>query len=101
MKLQYALAEQDRALWALMGIVTYETIDVMSTPQTSKPSEELGYWHSNGTGQAGFWAKYRPEVSDIRVPGIAHEASTAYMVLRPRGDRWMSWEDRMGSATSV
>ena len=87
MKLQYTLAEQDRQLWNLMDQATYEAIDVMSTPQTSQPSKpptsqpskELQYWHSDKTGQAGFWAKDKPEVSDIRVPGIVHEASTAYM----------------------
>ena len=80
-KLQYTITEQDRGLWNLMDKATYETIDVMSTPPTShqQPSAELEYWHSNQTGQAGFWAKERPEVSDIRVPGIVHEASTAYM----------------------
>ena len=85
MKLQYALAEQDRELWNLMDTATYETIEVMSTPPTSQPSEELEYWHSNKTGQAGFWAKERPEVSDIRVPGILHEASTAYAGAEAEG----------------
>ena len=78
MKLQYTLAEQDRKFWNFMDKATYDTIDVMSTASTSsQPKPE--YWHSNKTGQAGFWAKDRPEVSDIRVPGIVHEASTAYV----------------------
>ncbi len=80
MKLQYTTAEQDRELWNLMDEATYETIGVMSTPQSSsQPSEGLEYWHSNKNGQAGFWARGRPDVSDIRVPGIVHEASTAFM----------------------
>ena len=79
MKLQYTIVEQDRQLWDLMDKATYETIEVMSTPPNLQPSEGLEYWHSKKTGQAGFWAKKRPEVSDIRVPGIVHEASTAYM----------------------
>lgn len=68
-----------------MDKATYDTIDVMSTPATSQLSEDLEFWHSNKTGQAGFWGKDRPEVSDILVPGIVHEASTAYMGAEAEG----------------
>ena len=80
MKLQYTTAEQDRELWDLMDEATYETIGVMSTPPAnSQPSEKLEYWHSNESGQGGVWTKGRPKVSDIRVPGVVHEASTAFV----------------------
>ena len=68
-----------------MDAATYKTIDVMSTPRNSQRSKELESWHSNKTGQAGFWAQVRPEVSDIHVPGIVHEASTAYMGAEAEG----------------
>ena len=78
-KLQYTMLEQDRDLWDVMDKATYETIEVMSTPPKSQPSNGIEHWHSNKTGQGGYWAKNRPAVSDIRVPGIVHKASTAFV----------------------
>ena len=101
MKLQYAIAEQDRELWNLVDKATYDTIDVMSTPATSQLSEELEYSHSNKTDQAGFWGRDRPEVSDVLVPGIVHEASTAYMGAEAEVGSVDELGSRMGSATCV
>ena len=75
-----------------MDTATYETIEVTSAPPTSQPSEELECWHSNTTGQAALCAKDRPEVSDIRVPGIVQEASTAYTGAEAQG----VWVDELG-----
>ncbi|KAI9734346.1 MAG: hypothetical protein M1834_002452 [Cirrosporium novae-zelandiae] len=68
--LQYTLAPDDHKLWDLMDQATYQTIDVMAgTP------DQVEYWdETNHT-----WQMDRPEVADIRIPGVVHEASTAYV----------------------
>lgn len=43
-------------------------------------ADKLEFWHDDGTGSGnGIWKKTRPSTSEIRIPGIVHEASTLYM----------------------
>lgn len=71
MTLQYTLAKEDRQLWDLMDQATYETIETMSSGKVSN----IEYWDTTSQG----WIKKRPAVDTIRIPGIVHEASTAYV----------------------
>ena len=79
-KLQYTLAESDKRLWDTMDKATYETIEQMATlsPSTS-PSKVLEYWCSDDGGKTGYWSKKHPTTKEIRIPGIVHESSTAFM----------------------
>ncbi|OXV07770.1 hypothetical protein Egran_04466 [Elaphomyces granulatus] len=69
--LQYTLAKEDHKLWDLMDQATYETIETMSSGKVSN----IEYWDTTSQG----WIKKRPAVSTIRIPGIVHECSTAYV----------------------
>jgi hypothetical protein len=69
--LQYTLAKEDRQLWDLMDQATYETIETMSNGKVSN----IEYWDTTSQD----WIKKRPAVSTIRIPGIVHECSTAYV----------------------
>ena len=86
MKLQYTLVDSDRALWDTMDQATYQTIEQMSTPTSSSSlSSELEYWHSDKDGKSGFWAKDHPDLKTVRIPGIVHETSTAFMGSEAEG----------------
>ncbi|KAF9630228.1 2-keto-gluconate dehydrogenase [Lasiodiplodia theobromae] len=76
-KLQYTLTDADRKLWDLMDEATYQTIETMSGPAPKGKDLGLEYWHDGPTGGSGFWSRERPE--NVRVPGIVHEASTAFV----------------------
>ncbi|KAI1881548.1 hypothetical protein JX265_000374 [Neoarthrinium moseri] len=79
MKLQYTLTKSDQALWNTMDQATYETIEQMATPNGSNsPSDGLEYWHIDENNK-GSWKPAHPKQSEIRVPGIVHETSTAFM----------------------
>jgi choline dehydrogenase-like flavoprotein len=54
-----------------MDQATYETIETMSSGKVSN----IEYWDTTSQG----WIKKRPAVDTIRIPGIVHEASTAYV----------------------
>ena len=41
---------------------------------------QLEYWHDDGTGSGnGTWNKQLPAKTEIRIPGVVHEASTLYV----------------------
>lgn len=81
MKLQYTLAPEDRELWDIMDQATYETIELMATPANKPASaDDIEYWHDSPVnGEKGSWRKERPDVDLVRIPGIVHEASAAYI----------------------
>ncbi|KAF3005266.1 hypothetical protein E8E14_006561 [Neopestalotiopsis sp. 37M] len=79
MKLQYTLTDSDRTLWDTMDQATYETIEQMAKPKGSGlPSDGIEYWHVDENNK-GSWKPTHPKQSEIRVPGIVHETSTAFM----------------------
>lgn len=53
-----------------MDKATFDAISVMADSEAG----QLEYWDS-----ARGWIKSRPLVSDIRVPGLMHDASTLYV----------------------
>ncbi|KAI8165532.1 hypothetical protein K4K50_010205 [Colletotrichum sp. SAR 10_71] len=85
MKLQYTLTKSDRQLWDTMDQATYETIEQMATPAESEsPSQGLEYWHiDEHEPNKGSWKPAHPKQSEIRIPGIVHETSTAFMGSNP------------------
>lgn len=68
--LQYTLTHDDTVLWDLMDTATYQTIEAMAGG-----TDGIQYWHETNKG----WKNDKPEVQDIRVPGVVHEASTAFV----------------------
>lgn len=85
MKLQYTLTKSDRQLWDTMDEATYQTIEQMAAPDVSEPpSEGLEYWHiDEHEPNKGSWKPADPKQSEIRIPGIVHETSTAFMGSDP------------------
>ncbi|KAJ3952118.1 hypothetical protein N0V92_011458 [Colletotrichum tropicale] len=85
MKLQYTLTKSDRQLWDTMDEATYQTIEQMATPDGSEsPCDGLEYWHiDENEPNKGSWKPAHPEQSEIRIPGIVHETSTAFMGSDP------------------
>lgn len=85
MKLQYTLTKSDRQLWDTMDEATYQTIEQMAAPDGSEPpSEGLEYWHiDEHEPSKGSWKPAHPKQSEIRIPGIVHETSTAFMGSDP------------------
>ncbi|KAJ5011942.1 hypothetical protein K4K57_004958 [Colletotrichum sp. SAR 10_99] len=85
MELQYTLTKSDRQLWDTMDQATYETIEQMATPAESEsPSQGLEYWHiDEHEPNKGSWKPAHPKQSEIRIPGIVHETSTAFMGSNP------------------
>lgn len=79
--LQFTLSEDDRKLWNVMDQATYDSIKTMS----GQPNIE--YWDTNTQG----WIKEKPAVDTIRIPGIVHEASTAYVGRKSHGGTLDSW----------
>lgn len=71
--LQYTLSEENRALWDVMDEATYDTINAMSGGDDYNSSIE--YWDET----SHKWIKAKPAVDTIRIPGIVHEASTAFV----------------------
>ncbi|VUC22981.1 unnamed protein product [Clonostachys rosea] len=85
-KLQYTLADSDRELWNVMDEATYNTIEQMSAPLDGQvDSDVIEYWHTDDNGVNGYWDKTKPDVTDIRIPGIVHEASTAFVGSKEAG----------------
>lgn len=60
-----------------MDQATYEAIETMSGGRESN----IEYW--DATTQS--WIEGRPAVDTIRIPGIVHEASTAFVGPRKNG----------------
>jgi choline dehydrogenase-like flavoprotein len=83
--LQFTLSEEDYALWDVMDEATYNTIKAMSGGDAVASSIE--YWDENAHG----WKSARPPVDTIRIPGIVHEASTAYVGPREKGGSLDEW----------
>ena len=75
--LQFTLAPEDNELWDLMDQATYDTIETMSGGSESN----IEYWDATTQG----WIKNKPSVDTIRIPGIVHEASTAFVGPQNRG----------------
>jgi len=67
-----------------MDQATYETIATMSG------KSNIEYWDTQ-TGEAGGWINTKPSVDTIRIPGIVHEASTAYVGNESDGGSLDSW----------
>lgn len=76
-KLQFTLHENDSKLWDVMDEATYQTIEVMSGGETSN----IEYWDVH----KGKWVKERQPKEAIRIPGIVHESSTAFVGPRDEG----------------
>jgi len=75
--LQFTLTENDKLLWDVMDEATYQTIETMSGGSTS----DIEYWDTD----TNSWKKDKPKASTIRIPGIVHEASTAFVGLKKNG----------------
>jgi hypothetical protein len=78
-KLQFTLDEKDRKLWDTMDEATYQTINVMAGGKTLEDTIE--YWDV----YKGVWAKAKQPREAIRIPGIVHEASTAFVGPKKEG----------------
>ena len=76
--LQYTLNDDDRKLWDTMDEATYQTIEAMSG---NEKIEEIEYWDE----PTHRWINTRPHVDTIRIPGVVHEASTAFMGPKSSG----------------
>jgi len=76
-KLQFTLDENDSKLWDVMDEATYQTINVMAGGETSA----IEYWDVNNRE----WAKVKQPKETIRIPGIVHEASTAFVGAKEDG----------------
>ncbi|GIJ86682.1 hypothetical protein Asppvi_005574 [Aspergillus pseudoviridinutans] len=75
--LQFTLTDEDRALWDRMDKATYDAIEVMS----NQNKQGIEYWDSI----KGRWQSAKPKVETIRVPGVVHEASTAFVGPKEQG----------------
>jgi len=69
--LQYTLTEDDRKLWDIMDEATYQTIEKMAG---NGNAGDIEYWDDTHG-----WVRDRLDVRSIRIPGIVHEASSAYV----------------------
>src|SRR5690242_14612002 len=76
-KLQFTLDENDSKLWDVMDEATYQTIDVMAGAKTTT----IEYWDAHNDK----WSKVKPPKETIRIPGIVHEASTAFVGAKEDG----------------
>ncbi|KAK3292351.1 uncharacterized protein B0H64DRAFT_347116 [Chaetomium fimeti] len=76
-KLQFTLHQNDSKLWDVMDEATYQTINVMSGGDT----DSIQYWDPH----QGGWAKAKQPKETIRIPGIVHEASTAFVGPKDKG----------------
>jgi hypothetical protein len=81
--LQFTLAKEDRQLWDVMDQATYETIKTMSGGNESS----IEYWDATTEG----WIKSKPAVDTIRIPGVVHEASTAFVGAKKHGGSLDNW----------
>ncbi|KAF2971292.1 hypothetical protein GQX73_g2242 [Xylaria multiplex] len=68
--LQYTLHSDDRKLWDTMDKATYETIEAMCNT-----TSQVEYWDT----KAQKWTKSKPSTDMIRIPGVVHETSTAFV----------------------
>jgi len=79
--LQFTLSDDDRKLWDVMDQATYQSIETMSG------QSNIEYWDTSTQG----WIEEKPAVDSIRIPGIVHEASTAYVGKKSNGGSLDSW----------
>ncbi len=66
--LQIVLNEQDNKLWNTMEAATFQVIE------DTFGKSNVEYWH-----ETSIWSSKRPPTTQIRGPGIVHEASTMWM----------------------
>ncbi|KAI0844297.1 hypothetical protein F5Y00DRAFT_266685 [Daldinia vernicosa] len=74
--LQLTLTDDDKKLWDTMDKATFETIEAMSGD-----SGIVEYWDTHN----GKWSTNKPPTEDIRIPGVVHEASTAFVGPESKG----------------
>ncbi|KAI8963995.1 hypothetical protein F5Y11DRAFT_364547 [Daldinia sp. FL1419] len=77
--LQLTLTKEDRKLWDTMDEATFQTIETMAGKSDGKKSSTIEYWDVKGEE----WSKEKPK--GIRVPGVVHEASTAFVGPQSKG----------------
>lgn len=69
-RLQFTLTDEDRELWDLMDEATYQTIAAITGKE-----DAVDYWDESIHG----WTKKKPASTQIRVPGVVHDSSTAFV----------------------
>ncbi len=69
--LQVITNQQDEIVWDTMEMATFQLIEC------ALEGTNVQYWHEATSG--GTWRSERPPVTQIRGPGIVHEASTMWM----------------------
>ncbi|KAF3941708.1 hypothetical protein ABW19_dt0203875 [Dactylella cylindrospora] len=83
--LQFTLTNNDRRLWDCMDQATYDAIETMCASTglsgSADPRDFIEYWDANSNS----WIKEKPAVDTIRIPGIVHEAATAFVGPENRG----------------
>ncbi|KAF3917557.1 hypothetical protein AA313_de0202384 [Arthrobotrys entomopaga] len=85
--LQFTLDNEDRDLWDHMDKATYRTIEALCSAKEYEYEDDkppIEYWDTDANDGKGGWSTNKPKQDTIRIPGIVHEAATAYV-----GDKLM------------
>ncbi|KAA8636606.1 hypothetical protein SMACR_03855 [Sordaria macrospora] len=77
--LQYTLTPSDYSCWDVMDAATYDTIKEMAGGD--EHASDIEWWDETTHG----WTKTKPAVDTIRIPGVVHESSTAFMGPKEEG----------------
>ncbi|KAL2818243.1 hypothetical protein BDW59DRAFT_165575 [Aspergillus cavernicola] len=79
--LQFTLSDDDKKLWDTMDKATYESIPAMTN------GTNIEYWDESKKE----WGPNKPPVSTIRINGVVHEASTAFVGDESAGGSLDEW----------
>ncbi|KAK6330584.1 hypothetical protein TWF718_002783 [Orbilia javanica] len=86
--LQFTLDQKDRDLWDDMDAATYKTIEALCSGNQLESDGKLPpieYWDTDANEGEGGWSTKKPKQHTIRIPGIVHEAATAYVGEKETG----------------
>ncbi|KAF5855028.1 hypothetical protein ETB97_010270 [Aspergillus alliaceus] len=89
--LQFTLNDEDKSLWDTMDLATYQAIRSMTN------GKSIEYWDE----KAGKWSTRKPHVNTIRVNGVVHEASTAFVGDEKDGGSLDEWYRPYGANNVV
>lgn len=78
--LQILLGDEDKKLWDVLDVATYQSIEALVTG-SSCPAIE--YWTDGQNGE-GHWSTNKPPQEQIRLNIIVHEASQLWMGKEPK-----------------
>ena len=78
--LQLVLGKEDKELWDVLDIATYQTITALVSSYGEIPKIE--YWIDNPDG-TGYWSTDKPPQEQIRLNIIVHEASQLWIGENP------------------